>query len=269
MNRLISSITSVLPFLLLGCYTQFSTLEPPSAPNATGANEADSVVVVSDTSKNVDTIVTRDNQVCVWERDLLGYPHLRCFTSYFPQSYYNYNYSSWWDRDDPYWPDYDRCPRYYFFDQSCGCCRYINGDGYGLHGGYHGGYHGGGYGGGYHDGHHGNGGGSGSNNGNVVPDRNRSPGVSGGGSSSGGQLNKSSGDSSASQQESYTSIRRGRSPGVVADNPPPANEPLQKSGGDNNAQTQQSQPVNAQSDNNNTEKSSSDQKQGRRNPRSW
>ena len=112
---------------LTGCYTQLTTIDrtPPPEPRedvqwvidtATG----DTVKVV----RQVDTIHTEDHQTCIWERDLMGYPHLRCYDSFYPRDWFYYNNSPWWYRNDPYWYDYDRCPRYYYYDPSCGCCRY-------------------------------------------------------------------------------------------------------------------------------------------------
>ena len=112
---------------LTGCYTQLTTIDrtPPPQPkeevewvvdSATG----DTVKVV----RQVDTIQTEDHQTCIWERDLMGYPHLRCYDSFYPRDWFYYNNSPWWYRNDPYWYDYSRCPRYYYYDPSCGCCRY-------------------------------------------------------------------------------------------------------------------------------------------------
>lgn len=125
--------TLLLPLLAIatafvtGCYTQLTTIDktPPPAPqeqvewvvdSATG----DTVKVV----KQVDTIRTENNRTCIWERDLMGYPHLRCYDSFYPRDWFYYNNSPWWYRNDPYWYDYSRCPRYYYYDPSIGRCRY-------------------------------------------------------------------------------------------------------------------------------------------------
>ncbi len=111
--------------LLTGCYTTLMRVDPAPQPRETvewvvDSTTGDTVKVI----KQVDTIVTQDRQTCVWERDLLGYPHLRCYNSYYPHDWFYYNYSPWWYRNDPYWYDYTRCPRYYYYDPSCGRCRY-------------------------------------------------------------------------------------------------------------------------------------------------
>jgi hypothetical protein len=124
--------------LFTGCYTQFVMVDktPPQpaetvewvVDSATG----DTVKVV----KQVDTIQVKDQQTCVWERDLMGYPQLRCYDSFYPRDWFWYNNSPWWYRNDPYWYDYDRCPRFYYYDPSCGCCRYT-GSSYYDRGGHH------------------------------------------------------------------------------------------------------------------------------------
>ena len=114
-------------FLFTGCYTQFVMVDqkPPPEPTVDwviDSTTGDTVKVI----KQVDTIRTRDRETCIWERDLMGYPHLRCYNSYYNSDWFYYNNSPWWYRNDPYWYDYNRCPRYYYYDPSCGCCRYTS-----------------------------------------------------------------------------------------------------------------------------------------------
>ena len=113
--------------VLSGCYTQFAMVNktPPAPPKeqvewVIDSTTGDTVKVI----KQTDTIHSEDRQTCIWERDLMGYPHLRCYDSFYPRDWFYYNYSPWWYRNDPYWYDYDRCPRSYYYDPSCGCCRY-------------------------------------------------------------------------------------------------------------------------------------------------
>ncbi len=77
--------------------------------------------------RQVDTIVNRERETCVWVRDIFGQPQLQCYDSYYSRSWLFYNNTPWWYRNDPYWYDYNRCPRYYSYDPSCGCCRYYDG----------------------------------------------------------------------------------------------------------------------------------------------
>lgn len=110
----------------VGCYTQLATINYAPPPEMV-TTEVDSVT--GDTVKivrQVDTIVTEQNKICVWERDFTGYPVLKCYSTYFPRAWVTYGNTPWWYRNDPYWYDYNHCPRYYYYDVSCGCCRYID-----------------------------------------------------------------------------------------------------------------------------------------------
>ncbi|MBN1603922.1 MAG: hypothetical protein JW915_20090 [Chitinispirillaceae bacterium] len=119
-------LLSVIIFLLPGCYTQFVTMESalPSNEPVTMVDSAtgDTIKVI----REVDTIVSREKETCVWVRDMFGNPHLQCYDSYYSRSWLFYNNTPWWYRNDPYWYDYNRCPRYYNYDPSCGCCRYYD-----------------------------------------------------------------------------------------------------------------------------------------------
>jgi hypothetical protein len=147
-----------LGLLFTGCYTQFSTIQPPNYPDQqyTGT-EVDTLTSTDSSKARVDTVVTKEREVCVWERNLMGYPELRCFESnYYSDYWYNYNYTPWWYRYDRYWSGYNRNHRYYYDNP------------------YYDNYHHG-----YDDYYRGGGGGSYSNPGNdgKVPSRNRSPGL--------------------------------------------------------------------------------------------
>jgi hypothetical protein len=108
--------------ILTGCYTRFATVEDRSvtpdglaaAANSTGKASADSL----------DTLKTADDETCVWERDLMGFPYLHCYKGYYPREWYRNNFSPWWYQTDAHLYDRGRCPAYYYFDKSCGCCRY-------------------------------------------------------------------------------------------------------------------------------------------------
>jgi len=107
--------------MMSGCYTQLGTLRnsPENIPQIVDST--------GDTIKQniqVDTVVVKERQNCVWERDMWGYPQLRCYDSYYPRDWFFYTRTPWWFRNDPYWYDYRRCPRYYYYDQSCGRCRH-------------------------------------------------------------------------------------------------------------------------------------------------
>jgi hypothetical protein len=92
--------------MLTGCYTQFATFEQQGvAPKA-------------------DTIKAAEKETCIWERDLMGFPYLHCYPSYYPRQWYLYTYSPWWYHNDRHLYNADRCPPYYYYDPNCGCCRY-------------------------------------------------------------------------------------------------------------------------------------------------
>lgn len=117
-------VLSVMIFLFSGCYTQFVTMEsalPSTEPTTMiDSTTGDTIKVI----RQVDTIVSRDRENCVWERDMFGRPYLQCYDSYYPRDWFSYSNTPWWYRNDPYWYDYNRCPRYYRYDASCGRCRY-------------------------------------------------------------------------------------------------------------------------------------------------
>lgn len=109
--------------VLSGCYTRFGSFEGPGEQysNLGGVDSLGDSTAVSD---QVDTIIYRDKEICIWERDFTGMPRLRCFPSYYPRDWFFYNNSPWWFRTSAYWYDYKRCPRYYYYDPYCGCCKY-------------------------------------------------------------------------------------------------------------------------------------------------
>lgn len=97
--------------LTLGCYTRFATVENVS-PTPEQAEKAP------------DTLNPADDETCVWERDLMGFPYLRCYKGYYPADWYRYNFSPWWYHGDAHRYSGNRCPDYYYYDNTCGCCRY-------------------------------------------------------------------------------------------------------------------------------------------------
>jgi hypothetical protein len=134
--------------IFAGCYTQFAVVDKavPETIKTVVDSTGDTIKVIERT----DTVLQKEHQVCVWERDLMGYPRLRCYRSFYPQDWFAYKNTPWWYRNDPFWADFDRCPRYYYYDSDCGCCRYSanrydyfdRGNHY--NGGHNGGYSGGG-----------------------------------------------------------------------------------------------------------------------------
>lgn len=122
MNIKIFSLTLLAMVMLNGCYTRLGSFDQPG--DSYIVEGADSLIDSTSPGARVDTIIHREKEICVWERDFTGMPRLRCFPSYYNSDWYFYNNSPWWFRTSSYWYDYKRCPRYYYFDPHCGCCRY-------------------------------------------------------------------------------------------------------------------------------------------------
>jgi hypothetical protein len=107
---------------MTGCYTRFATIEERSiTPDSRTANTGSAGSGVAD---SLDTLKKADDETCVWERDLMGFPYLRCYKGYYPREWYRNNFSPWWYQTDAHLYDRSRCPAYYYYDKSCGCCRY-------------------------------------------------------------------------------------------------------------------------------------------------
>jgi hypothetical protein len=112
----IASLLSVMA----GCYTRFATIEERAVtPDGRAADRAG-----NSGADSLETLKMADDETCVWERDLMGFPYLRCYKGYYPREWYRNNFSPWWYQTDAHLYDRGRCPAYYYYDKSCGCCRY-------------------------------------------------------------------------------------------------------------------------------------------------
>ena len=145
MNRtftLIAGLSAVL-MLFAGCYTRFAgpayrkTVAPPRADST---YVPDSTRDSTTATARVDTVREIEQETCFWVRNYWGEPELRCFDSYRSDPWYSYQHYPWWYRsswysNSLYYYDRDRCPRYYYFDPTCGCCRYFREDPYWSGGG--------------------------------------------------------------------------------------------------------------------------------------
>jgi hypothetical protein len=144
---------------LSGCYTQLhrpivSTTYSQSygQTHEDGKKQSDTFYVVIDTVfKNGDTLVdtmwypdrqsipdsvTQDRSVqtiirepgtreyCFWVRDFLGYPELRCFSSYEEYQFYLSSSAPWWIRDRMYSYSFYGYPPYYYYDPFSGYYHY-------------------------------------------------------------------------------------------------------------------------------------------------
>lgn len=120
-------------FLFAGCYTQFAYVDRAALEGV----PPDSVLPADSAHAYIrDSVPANPNQVCYWTRDMWGRPQLVCDDADYGRDWYRYNYYPWWNRSDPYfygsynsygWDE--RCPAYYYYDNSCGACRYYSGYG--------------------------------------------------------------------------------------------------------------------------------------------
>ncbi|MBN1127614.1 MAG: hypothetical protein JXA71_01415 [Chitinispirillaceae bacterium] len=145
--------------LLSGCYTQlrqhapmrvYSGYESSGAPaEATGPDtffivvdtvfrdgdtlfdttwyDADERLPDSVTAPQTVIVEPRERDYCFWIRDFLGYPELRCFSSYAEYQFYVSSSAPWWYRDNyMFGYSYYGCPPGYHFDPFTRHCRYFS-----------------------------------------------------------------------------------------------------------------------------------------------
>jgi len=130
---MIRNAAGVLCLLLFaGCYTQFAYVRS----NADGDVPPDSAYAADGSGAYLrDTVPANPNQVCYWTRDILGRPELVCDDADYGRDWYRYSEYPWWNRSDPIlWLLQQfrvgpALPCYYYYDNSCGACRYYSGYG--------------------------------------------------------------------------------------------------------------------------------------------
>ncbi|MBD3242816.1 MAG: hypothetical protein GF331_19650 [Chitinivibrionales bacterium] len=111
--------------VLSGCYTQFAVVErprpSPKVPCPDSLKDSCGQVVERDTVYIDDD----ERKICYWTRDWRGEPVLRCYRTYYSDSWVSYHSDPWWYSRyrDPYW-GYGQCPSYYYYDPYTGYCRY-------------------------------------------------------------------------------------------------------------------------------------------------
>jgi hypothetical protein len=88
--------------------------DPQSVPDSVAQNHAVRTVIVE----------PRDREYCIWTRDFLGYPELRCFPSYAEYQYYLSYSVPWWIRDRMYSYPYYGYPPNFYYDPYSGYYRY-------------------------------------------------------------------------------------------------------------------------------------------------
>ena len=128
MDRFIALISAISLAFIGGCYTKFATFEPRNLPAEQVTTIVDSTGKTVRVVARADSMKTTERKICVWERDLMGFPYLHCYRSYYPKEWYLYTYSPWWYFNNDHVYNGDRCPPYYYYDRNCGCCRYYLND---------------------------------------------------------------------------------------------------------------------------------------------
>jgi hypothetical protein len=110
------------PLFLGGCYTRLMTYQGEvTEAGSKGGGCADC---------REEVPYTGGRQVCVWERDLFGYPELRCYYTSYASSWLYFHNTPWWYRSNYGWRDTRGCPPYYYYDRFSGTCRYYGGSSY-------------------------------------------------------------------------------------------------------------------------------------------
>jgi hypothetical protein len=102
--------------LFAGCYTRL----------AQDQGEATSSQSYSSRCENCSEEVPFVNnyQVCVWERNIFGYPEQRCYYTGYSSSWLYFHNTPWWYRSSYSWYDTRGCPPYYYHDRTSRSCRY-------------------------------------------------------------------------------------------------------------------------------------------------
>jgi len=104
-----------------GCYTKFMGYqgEVLAGRDSTGAG--------ADCGECLEVAPASDRrEVCVWERDMFGYPDLRCYNTNYSSTWVYFHNTPWWYRDSYSWYDTRGCPPYYYYDRISGFCRYYD-----------------------------------------------------------------------------------------------------------------------------------------------
>jgi len=104
-------------FALTGCYTKLAYYQDETAPFAERCESCVEERPVPRSSR----------EVCVWERDMFGFAHLRCYNSNYSSSWMYFHNTPWWYRDQYRWYETRGCPPYYYYDRMSGTCRYYGG----------------------------------------------------------------------------------------------------------------------------------------------
>jgi hypothetical protein len=124
-KKLLIPLTAVFcAFLSAGCYTKIASFQNetmPTSASAAGSGCADC---------RDEAPVSDRREICVWERDIFGWPEMRCYTTNYASSWMYFHNTPWWYRNNYGWYDTRGCPAYYYYDRVSGICRYYGGSYY-------------------------------------------------------------------------------------------------------------------------------------------
>jgi hypothetical protein len=125
LKKMLISLAAVFCALLpAGCYTKIASFQNETMP--TSASAAGSGC---DDCRD-EAPVSGRREICVWERDIFGWPEMRCYTTNYASSWMYFHNTPWWYRNNYGWYDTRGCPAYYYYDRVSGICRYYGGSYY-------------------------------------------------------------------------------------------------------------------------------------------
>jgi len=115
---LIPLMALVCTLFFTGCYTKLMSYQGETLPGRSGGSGC------AECSDEVAPTADR-REICVWERDIFGYPEMRCYNTFYHSSWIYFHNTPWWYRNSYSWYDTRGCPPHYYFDRISGMCRLI------------------------------------------------------------------------------------------------------------------------------------------------
>ncbi|MCL2183554.1 MAG: hypothetical protein FWB85_08810 [Chitinispirillia bacterium] len=116
-KRLLVLLTASLCLTLFaGCYTQLMRYQGETVQGREGGacDEGCPEEIAASSARH---------QICVWERDIFGYPEMRCYNTRYHSSWMYFHSTPWWYRSSFGWYDTRGCPPHYYFDSYSRTCR--------------------------------------------------------------------------------------------------------------------------------------------------
>ncbi|MDR2577920.1 MAG: hypothetical protein LBC70_03780 [Chitinispirillales bacterium] len=120
-NPFIPLLALLCAFFFGGCYTQLMSYQGETMHSGRSSN-----LYAGDCADGgcPQEVPPNRREVCVWERDIFGFPDLRCYNTNYSSAWIYFHNTPWWYRDTYGWHDYRGCPPYYYYDRIAGICRY-------------------------------------------------------------------------------------------------------------------------------------------------